>query len=282
MIESLQSFFIDPFNFEFMQRALVISLMIGSICALFSCFLVLKGWSLMGDAVSHAILPGLGMSYILGINLSMGAFCAGMTCALLTGYIKENSRIKEDAAMGVIFSGMFAFGLVLLTKIETDIHLMHVLFGNVLGIENYDFKESFIISALGIVILILKRKDFMLYCFDPIQVKVIGLPSKLIYYSLLSLLALTIVAGLKVVGIILVIAMLITPGATAFLLTKSFDKMLLISVLSAVISCYWGVLLSFHFDAATAPLIVVIQSFIFVLVLVSKLFIQKKICYEKK
>jgi manganese/iron transport system permease protein len=132
MIDLFYSFFSEPLAHQFMQRALFTSILIGIVCSIFSCFLILKGWSLMGDAVSHAVLPGLAVAYVINIPLAIGAFIAGLLCALGTGYLKENSRVKEDAIMGIIFSGMFAFGLVLLTKIETDVHLIHVLFGNIL------------------------------------------------------------------------------------------------------------------------------------------------------
>ena len=261
---------IEPLSYPFMQRALAISILIGIVCAIFSCFLILKGWSLMGDAVSHAILPGLAIAYVIGLPLSLGAFIAGFFCAISTGYLKNNSRVKEDAVMGIVFSGMFAFGLVLLTQIKTDIHLMHILFGNVLGISEKDLIEAGSIAVICSIIMLVKRRDFMLYCFDPNHAKVIGLPVKFIHYSLLALLALTIVSALKTVGIILVIAMLIAPGAIAFLLTQSFDKMLIIAISASVFSCIVGTLASFHIDAATAPFIVVMQSCLFVLALIYK------------
>lgn len=221
----------------------------------------------MGDAVSHAVLPGLALAFVAGIPLSMGAFIAGFFCALATGYLKEHSRIKEDAVMGIVFSGMFAFGLVLITRIETDVHLLHVLFGNVLGISRSDLVSAGSIAALCSLIMLVKRRDLMLYCFDPAYASVIGLPVRMLHFGLLALLALTIVSSLKAAGIILVIAMLIAPGAIGFLLSKSFDHMLLIALGASVFSCITGTILSFHIDAATAPLIVVIQAGLFILAL---------------
>lgn len=267
-MDSLLSLIIDPFTHEFMQRALLMSVMIATVCSIFSCFLVLKGWSLMGDAVSHAVLPGLALAFIIGIPLAIGAFIAGLFCAIATGYLKENSRVKEDAVMGIVFSGMFALGLVMLTKIETDIHLMHVLFGNVLGISQKDLIEAGTIAMLCSAVMLLKRKDLTLYCFDPAHAQVIGLPVKTLHFGLLILLALTIVSALKAAGIILVIAMLIAPGSIGFLLTRSFDKMLIIALCASLFSCITGTILSFHIDAATAPLIVVIQAALFILALV--------------
>lgn len=268
-MDSLFVFITEPLAHEFMQRALLMSLLIAIVCSIFSCFLVLKGWSLMGDAVSHAVLPGLALAFIAGIPMALGAFAAGLFCAVATGYLKEHSRVKEDAVMGIVFSGMFALGLVLITKIETDVHLMHVLFGNVLGISKEDLLGAGSIAALCSLVMLIKRKDFMLYCFDPAYAGVIGLPVKMLHFGLLVLLALTIVSALKAAGIILVIAMLIAPGAIGFMLSRSFDRMLLIALSASVFSCITGTILSFHFDAATAPLIVVIQAGLFILALIA-------------
>ncbi|MAE50750.1 MAG: iron ABC transporter permease [Micavibrio sp.] len=267
-MDSLITFITDPMAHQFMQRALLMSVLIATVCSIFSCFLVLKGWSLMGDAVSHAVLPGLALAVIMGIPLAIGAFIAGLFCALATGYLKENSRVKEDAVMGIVFSGMFAAGLVMLTKIETDIHLLHVLFGNVLGISTADLIEAGSIAALCSLIMLIKRKDLMLYCFDPAHASVIGLPVRALHFGLLLLLALTIVSSLKAAGIILVIAMLIAPGSIGFLLTRSFDKMLAIALGASIVSCVAGTIISFHADVATAPLIVVIQAGLFILALI--------------
>lgn len=262
-MDTLYSFLIEPLSHDFMQRALIISTMIGVVCSVFSCFLVLKGWSLMGDAVSHAVLPGIAIAYVIGIPMAIGAFAAGLLCAVGTGYLKNNSRVKEDAVMGILFSGMFALGLVLLTKIETDVHLLHILFGNVLGISTRDMVEAGSISAIVTAIMVIKRRDLMLYCFDPAHAAVLGLPIKFLHFGLLILLALTIVSALKAAGIILVVAMLIAPGAIGFLLTRSFDRMMMVAVGVSVFSCLAGTIISFHIDAATAPLIVVIQSLFF-------------------
>ena len=267
-MDSLLSFVAEPLAYGFMQRALLMSVLIAVVCSIFSCFLILKGWSLMGDAVSHAVLPGLAVAVVIGIPLAIGALIAGLFCAVATGYIKENSRGKEDAVMGIMFSGMFALGLVLLTKIETDIHLLHVLFGSVLGITNADLIEAGSIAILCSAIMLIKRKDLMLYCFDPAHASVIGLPVRLLHFGLLILLALTIVSSLKAAGIVLVIAMLIAPGAIGFILVRSFDRMLMIALSVSVFSCIVGTIVSFHLDAATAPLIVVIQACFFVLAMI--------------
>ncbi|HCM83701.1 MAG TPA: iron ABC transporter permease, partial [Rhodospirillaceae bacterium] len=203
----------------------------------------------------------------LGVQFALGAFAAGLFCAISIGFVKNNCRVKEDAVMGIIFSGMFALGLVLLTKIETDIHLLHILFGNVLGITTEDMVEAGLIAAIASLVMLIKRRDLLLYCFDPAHAAALGLPVKWLHFGLLVFLAVTIVSALKAAGIILVIAMLIAPGAIGFLLSRSFDRMLAIAVGVSVISCLAGTILSYHMDSATAPLIVVIQSAIFIFVL---------------
>jgi manganese/iron transport system permease protein len=252
-----------PLSYPFMQRALVVSLLVAAVCAVLSCYLVLKGWSLMGDAISHAVLPGIVVAYILGLPLAIGAFVAGLSCALFTGYLKENSRVKEDTVMGIVFSGMFGFGLVIFTKVETDQHLNHILFGNVLGVTTRDLIETAIVAGGTLLIVLVKWRDLLLYCFDPNHARSIGLPVRVLHYGLLVLLALTIVASLKAVGIILVIAMLIGPGATAYLLTDSFARMLVIATAVALTSAFLGTLVSYHIDGATGACIVLIQTLFF-------------------
>ncbi len=254
-----------PLAFEFMQRALLAAVLIGAVCAVLSCYLVLRGWSLMGDAISHAVLPGIVLAFVTGLPLALGAFAAGLSSAVLTGYLKENSRIKEDTVMGIVFSGMFGLGLVLMTKIETDQHLIHILFGNMLGVTWRDVAEIALIAGSVLAIMLARRRDLLLYCFDPQHARAIGLPVRTMHYGLLALLALTIVAAIKAVGVILVVAMLITPGATAYLLTSRFDRMLAISAAVAIGSSIAGTLASFHIDGATGPCIVLTQAAIFLM-----------------
>jgi manganese/iron transport system permease protein len=249
-----------PFAFPFMREALLISFLVAVPTALLSCYLVLKGWSLMGDAISHAVLPGVVVSYIAGLPLAVGAFAAGMICALATGYLKENSRIKQDTIMGIVFSGMFGLGIVLYTKIETDVHLDHILFGDMLGVLPLDIWQSGAIALVTTGAVALKWRDLLLHAFDPQQARAIGLPVRVLHYGLLALLSLTIVGALKATGIILTIAMLIAPGSIAFLLTKRFGQMLLTSVLVAVLASFFGVYLSFFIDSAPAPTIVLLMT----------------------
>jgi len=256
--------FLEPFEFDFMVNALVIAALVAVPTAVLSCFMVLKGWSLMGDAISHAVFPGVVIAYIVGLPFAVGAFFAGMVCALATGYLKDNSRIKQDTVMGVVFSGMFGLGLVLYVKIQSDVHLDHILFGDMLGVSWQDITETAIIAVITTGIISLKWKDFLLHAFDPAQAKAVGLRVNLLHYGLLCLISLTIVGALKAVGIILAIAMLIAPGAIAFLLTRKFSTMLMLAVVIALTASLLGVYLSFFIDSAPAPTIVLLLSAMFI------------------
>jgi manganese/iron transport system permease protein len=256
---------LSPFQFGFMVNALLISVLIAVPMALLSCFLVLKGWSLMGDAISHAVFPGVVIAYIVGMPLAIGAFAAGMFCAIATGFLKDNSRIKQDTVMGIVFAGMFGLGLVLYVKIQSDVHLDHILFGDMLGVSWRDIAEAAVIAAITAGILGVKWKDFLLHAFDPAQARAVGLRVNFLHYGLLALISLTIVGALQAVGIILSIAMLIAPGAIAFLLTRKFSTMLVLSIAIAVAGSFAGVYLSFFIDSAPAPTIVLLLAIGFVL-----------------
>lgn len=254
---------LTPFQYGFMIEALLVGALVGAVCAVLSCYLVLKGWSLMGDAISHAVLPGVVGAYMLGLPLAVGAFATGLFCATATGWIKSNTRIKEDTVMGIVFTGLFALGLVMFTKVETEAHLNHILFGNILGIERGDMIQTLAASAVTLLVIFFMRKDLLLFCFDPAHARAIGLNTNALYYVLLGLLAATIVASLQAVGIILVVAMLITPGCTARLLTDRFDRMLLIAAGSSVLASCLGVYVSFFINGATGACIVLAQSALF-------------------
>jgi ABC-type Mn2+/Zn2+ transport system permease subunit len=251
-----------------MLNAFAIGALVGAVCAVFSCFLVLKGWSLMGDAISHAVLPGIVVAYVLGVPLGLGAFASGLLCALGTGFIKSHSRVKEDTVMGVVFTGLFALGLVLFSKIETDQHLNHILFGSLLGIPRARIIETAFIAGITLVVTLVIRKDLLLFCFDPSHARSIGLNTERLNYVMLALLALAIVASIQAVGIILVVAMLVTPGCVGFLLTSRFHHMQLVAVASAVFSSLAGVYVSFFINGSTGSCIVLVQSAIFLLALV--------------
>lgn len=265
-----------PFQFPFMQNAFLICLIVALPTALLSCFLVMKGWALMGDAVSHAVLPGIVLAYVTGLPLLLGAFLAGMLCSFLTGFLAENSRVKQDTVMGVVFSGMFALGIVLYVALDTHAHLDHILFGNMLGVDAKELSTAAIISAVVVLGIVLFWKDFLLHSFDEVQAKVSGLNVTVLHYTLLTFLSLTIVATLSAIGLILAISLLIAPGAIAFLLVKRFSSMLWIACLVNLTTMVLGAYLSFHIDSAPAPTIVLIQSLVFIIALVRRITITKK------
>ncbi|MES2921679.1 MAG: metal ABC transporter permease [Verrucomicrobiota bacterium] len=248
-----------------MREALLVGTMVATMCAVLSCFLILKGWSLMGDAISHAVLPGIVLAYIAGLPLSIGAFVAGLFCAVSTGFIKQNSRIKEDTVMGVVFTGLFAFGLVLFSRTTSDMHLDHILVGNILGIAHSQVWQTLGLGGVVLGVTLALRRDLLLICFDPGQARVMALPDRLLNYLLLGLLSLAIVVSLQAVGIILVVAMLVTPGSIAHLWTDRFDRMLVIAVAAAVSSTVTGIFISYHIDGSTGACIVLVQALLFVL-----------------
>ena len=252
-----------PFNFPFMRNALALALMVSVPCALLSCFLVLKGWALMGDAIAHAVLPGVVLAYVLGLPLIIGAFVAGMGCALATGYLADNSRVKQDTVMGVVFSGMFALGLVLFVAIDTDAHLDHILFGNLLGVDGGELWMAGLVSLVVTGAILLRWKDLLLHAFDPAQARTVGLRVGLLHYGLLAMLSVTIVATLSAAGLILAIGLLIAPGATAFLVTRSFPAMLAMAVAVCAASMLIGIWASFFLDSAPAPTVILVLTAFF-------------------
>jgi manganese/iron transport system permease protein len=256
--------FFEPLRYAFMRDALLVGIMVAAMCAVLSCFLILKGWSLMGDAVSHAVLPGIVIAYIVGIPLAVGAFAAGLLCAVSTGFIKQNSRIKEDTVMGVVFTGMFAVGLVLFSRTPSEMHLDHILVGNILGITRSQMWQALGLGGVVLGITLALRRDLLLICFDARQARVMALPDRFLNYLLLGLLSLAIVVSLQAVGIILVVAMLVAPGSIAHLWTDRFDRMLLIAVTSATVSTVIGIFTSYHIDGSTGACIVLTQALLFV------------------
>ncbi|MBW6418508.1 metal ABC transporter permease [Celeribacter sp. PS-C1] len=260
-----------PFQFGFMQNAFLISILVAIPTALLSCFLVLKGWALMGDAISHAILPGVVLAYILGLPLIVGAFAAGMVTALSTGYLAQNSRVKQDTVMGVVFSGMFGLGIVMYVATPSDVHLDHILYGNMLGVGAEDLWTAGLIALAVSATLVLKWKDLMLHAFDPAQARASGLPVQVLHYGLLTAISLSIVATLTATGLILAVALLIAPGAIAFLLVRRFSAMLLTATAINLAAMLGGVYASFWLDSAPAPTIVLVQTAIFLVAFVRRM-----------
>jgi len=261
---TLDSFITVPLTHDFMRQALLMSSLVAAVCGFLSSYLTLKGWALMGDAVSHSVMTGVVVAYAVGLPFSLGAFIFGVGSVALIGFIKQNSRVKEDTVIGLVFTGFFALGIVLVSKIKSNIDLHSILFGSPLGISLSDVKQTIFISLLVVILLSIFRKDLILYCFGPRHEKTVWINVLFLHYLLLTCLSLAAVVGLQSVGIILVVAMLITPGATAYLLTDKFDNMTIISVLSAIISSLIGIYVSFWFDLETGGSIVLAQTFIFV------------------
>ncbi len=253
----------EPLQYAFMRDALLVGTLVAAMCAVLSCFLILKGWSLMGDAISHAVLPGIVLAYIAGLPLAIGAFAAGLFCAVGTGFIKQNSRVKEDTVMGVVFTGLFAIGLVLFSRTSSDMHLDHILVGNILGITRQQVWETLGLGGAVLIVTLALRRDLLLICFDPGQARVMALPERFLNYLLLGLLSLAIVVSLQSVGIILVVAMLVTPGSIAHLWVDRFDRMLGVATAAAVSSTWVGIFISYHIDGSPGACIVLVQALLF-------------------
>ena len=256
----------EPLQYGFLSRALAITVAAAVVSAVLSCWLILMGWSLMGDAVSHAVLPVVALAYIIGIPFSIGAFVFGVGAVALIGIVRSTTRLKADTVIGVVFTALFAAGLAIVSATPSQIDLMHILFGNVLGVSSAEVWQVLVLGALTLGVLLFKRRDLTLLAFDRTHAHVIGFNTRLLSGLLLGLLALTVVVGLQAVGIILVVAMLITPGATAFLLTRSFDRMLVIAVVLTVTASVAGIYASYYLDISTGASVVLCQAVVFAVV----------------
>lgn len=257
---------VEPLQYDFMVRALVVTVMAAVVCALLSCWLVLVGWSLMGDAVSHAVLPGVVLAYVIGAPFALGALAFGVLAVVLIGAIRGTSRVKEDAAIGIVFTTLFALGLVLVSVIPAQTDLSHILFGNILGVSTSDLWQIGALAIAALAVLLFKSRDLTLFAFDPVHAHGIGLSPKRLGWLLLGLLAVVSVVALQVVGVILVVALLIIPGATAYLLTDKFTHMLWIAPLVSSVCSVVGIYISYWFDASSGGLVVVTQGVVFGLV----------------
>ncbi|MFA7174531.1 MAG: metal ABC transporter permease [Kiritimatiellia bacterium] len=262
MIELL----LTPFYYEYMVKAIVVSGVIGGVCALLSCFVTLKGWSLMGDALSHAIVPGVAVAYLVGLPFALGAFASGLLAALVMGVVKSKTRIREDAVIGIVFTTFFAAGVLMISLFPSNISLKTIVLGNILGIADSDIIQMLAISAVALLVVGLKWKDLLLFAFDPNQAQAIGLNTTRLNLMLLALLAATAVAALQAVGAVLVIAMLVTPGATAYQLTDRFGRMMLLACLMGVVTSMLGAYISYFLNGSTGGCIVCLQTIVFLVV----------------
>nr|WP_206490506.1 metal ABC transporter permease [Rhodococcus sp. KRD162] len=258
-------FLLDPLEYTFMQRALLVTITASIVCAVLSCWLVLIGWSLMGDAVSHAVLPGVALSYLLGAPFAIGALLFALIAVGAIGVVRNTTIVKEDAAIGVVFTTLFALGVVLISKFPSQIDLNHILFGNLLGVSQADMLQVFVLGGIALAVMIVKRRDFTLFAFDRTQARAVGINPTVISAVMLTLLALTTVVALQAVGVILVVAMLITPGASAYLLTHSFGRMLVLAPLISVGCALVGIYSSFYLDVSSGGSVVLAQGLVFVL-----------------
>lgn len=255
---------VDPFTYVFMQRALAIAVVAALVCAVLSCWLVHLGWSLMGDAISHAVLPGVVLAYIVGWPFAVGAVVFALLAVVLIGAVRTTSIVTEDTAMGVVFTGLFASGLVLISVYPSEVDVTHVLFGNILGVTASDLIQVVVIALIVLAVLLVWRADFTLFAFDPVYAAAIGLRVGILRWVLLGALALTTVAALQAVGVILVVALLITPGATALLWTRNFRTMLVLAPIVSVSSALVGLYASYYADVSSGAAIVVVLCIHFV------------------
>ena len=263
MIQTL----IEPLQYGFMQRSLVIAILVGIVCAIVGSYLMVQRLALLGDAISHSVLPGSAIAFILGANIFIGAFIAGVLSTVIIAWIKTRSTIKEDAAMGIVFSAFFALGITLITIVQKDnkIDLNHFLFGNILGVTAEDAIDTAFIVALVLLVVVFFYKELLFYTFDPLGAQATGLPVNLLNFGLMVLIALTIVASLKAVGVVLVLSLLITPASTAYLLVTRLHQVMILGAIIGVISSISGMYLSYFYNLPSGPAIVLVASGLFVL-----------------
>lgn len=261
------AYLIDPLQYEFMQRSLMVAILVGLICAVVGSYLMVQRLALLGDAISHSVLPGLAIAFMLGTNIFVGAFIAGVLSTMAIAWIRARSPIKEDAAMGIVFSAFFALGVTLITLIQKDnkIDLNHFLFGNILGVTQQDVIDTALISAFVLFVVILLYKELLFYTFDPLGAQAAGLPVNLLNFGLMVLIALTIVASMKTVGVILVLSLLITPGATAYLLVQRLHQVMFLGAGIGVVASVSGMYLSYFYNLPSGPAIVLVVSGLFLL-----------------
>lgn len=255
---------VEPFGYQYMLNAMWVSAMVGGLCAFLSCYLMLKGWSLIGDALSHSIVPGVAGAWMLGLPFSLGAFLSGGLAAGSMLFLNQRSRLKEDAIIGLIFSSFFGVGLFMVSLNPMSVNIQTIILGNVLAIAPADIAQLAIIGAVSLTILLLKWKDLMVVFFDETHARSIGLNPgrlKLLFFTLLSV---STVAALQTVGAFLVICLVVTPGATAWLLIDRFPRLLMIAVVIGSLTSFLGAWLSYWLDGATGGIIVVMQTLLFI------------------
>ncbi|KZK07732.1 Manganese ABC transporter inner membrane permease protein SitD [Lactococcus cremoris] len=259
----IQNFINGLYEFHFLQNALITAVVIGIVSGAVGCFIILRGMSLMGDAISHAVLPGVVISYILGINFFIGAIAFGLLSSLIITYIKNNSLIKGDTAIGITFSSFLALGIILIGVANSSTDLFHILFGNILAVQDIDKWLTIGVSIFVLIVIVLFFKQLLITSFDPLMAKAIGMKVNFYHYLLMVLLTLVSVTAMQSVGTILIVAMLITPAATAYLYTNSLKKMLILSSSIGAISSVLGLFVGYTFNIAAGSSIVITSAIIF-------------------
>lgn len=262
---SLIDFFSALGKYDFLQSALITAIMVGIMSGIIGSFIILRGMSLMGDAISHAVLPGVAVAYMLGINILLGASLFGVLAALLIGFVASRSKIKTDTSIGVVFSAFYALGFILISMAESSTNLHHILFGNILAVSDSDIMTTAVVLGIVILFVVIFYKELLVTSFDETYAKTYGLKVQVIHYALMLVLTLVTVSALQTVGIILVVAMLITPAATAFLWTDKLGTMLVLSAVMGVISSITGLYFSYTFNWASGPAIVIVAALLFAL-----------------
>jgi manganese/iron transport system permease protein len=252
-----------PFSYNYMMKAMWVSALVGGVCAFLSAYLMLKGWSLMGDALAHSIVPGVAGAYILGFPFAAGAFFAGILASMGMAFVKQHTRLREDAVIGLVFTSLFALGLLMASIWPTSVSVQTIVLGNILAISDQDVVQVLIISAVSLALLLLKWKDLMVTFFDESHARSIGVNTRLLKILFFTLLSACTVAALQTVGACLVVAMVVTPGATAYLLTDRFDRLVVISVAMGAITSFVGAYISYFLDGATGGMIVTLQTLLF-------------------
>ncbi|HBZ11292.1 MAG TPA: metal ABC transporter permease [Bacillus bacterium] len=258
----------DLMAYEFLQKAFITSVMVGIICGVIGSFIILRGMALMGDAISHAVLPGVAISYMLGINYFYGAVVTGVLTSLGIGVISQNSRVKNDSSIGLVFSAMFALGIILITEAKSATDLTQILFGNVISVRSSDMWLTLIVGSIVILAVILFYKELLVSSFDETMAAAYGLKTRLIHYGIMVLLTLVTVASLQTVGVILVVSMLITPASTAYLLTNRLSTMIVLAAIFGALSSIIGLYFSFAYNLPSGPVIALATTAIFAIAFV--------------
>lgn len=262
------SFIQHQFEYQFLSRALLTAMLVGIVCGVMGCLIILRGLSLMGDAMSHAVLPGVAISFFLNIPMFIGALITGMLSSTIIGYISDASKTKKDAAIGITFTTFLALGIVLISLIHSATDLYHILFGNILAITQTAYYTTLTVSIIVVALVLILYRPLKMSTFDPVFSRMSGLNTTFIHYFVMLLLALVIVASVQTVGVILVVALLITPASTSYLITRKLSTMMLVSCVFSMVSSTLGIYISFKFNLPSGAVIVLIAAFIYAIVFI--------------